>query len=358
MRALGVDVGGVNLKAALIEHEGGGRLRVFARSRYLPVWKVGKSGVEEGIRRLASWAGDVDVVAVTMTAELSDLYYVKREGVGHVLDCIEGSFKGREVGVVDVRARLVSVEVARSRFMEVAAANWAASGWLAGKLARTCVLVDVGSTTTTITPVVEGGLAAKGLNDLEKLACGELVYTGALRTNVAALAKLVPVRGSLVRVSSELFAITGDVHLILGNIRPADYTVDTPDGRGVTREEALARLARVVCADVEMLSEEELVEVARFLYRRQVEEVADAIQQVYSRLEAELGIRPPALTCGLGAPFIAERALAQAGVLDVRRLSDYVGGAAKMATALGAGMMALSQHGREPALDRVEVYEV
>lgn len=356
MRALGVDVGGVNLKAALVELESGEGLRVFVRSRYLPVWKVGKRGVEEGIRELASWAGGVDVVAVTMTAELSDLYYVKREGVNHVLDCIEDAFRGREVGVVNVRAELVSVEEARLRFMEIAAANWAASGWLASKIMDACVLVDVGSTTTTITPVIKGRLAVVGFNDLEKLACGELVYTGALRTNVAALAKLVPIRGRLVRVSSELFAITGDVHLVLGHLKPSDYIVDTPDGRGVTREEALARLARVVCADVEMLSEAELVELARFIYRRQVEEVADAVQQVYARLEAEAGLRPPALTCGLGAPFVAEPALRLAGIANVRRLSDYLGEAAKMATALGAGVMALSWKGLEPPLHKVEVH--
>ncbi|MEM4700234.1 MAG: hydantoinase/oxoprolinase family protein [Candidatus Nezhaarchaeales archaeon] len=356
MRALGVDVGGVNLKAVLIEAEGGGEVRVVARSRYLPVWKVGKRGVEEGVKELASWAGEVDVVAVTMTAELSDLYYIKREGVNHVLDCIEASFREREVGVVNVRAELVSIEEARSRFMEVAAANWAASGWLASRVMDTCVLVDVGSTTTTITPVLKGRLAAEGLNDLEKLACGELVYTGALRTNVAVLAKLVPLRGRLVRVSSELFAITGDVHLILGHLKPSDYVVDTPDGRGVTREEAMARLARVVCADVEMLSEAELVELARFIYRRQVEEVADAIQQVYGRLEAKVGARPPALTCGLGASFVAEPALRWAGVGDVRRLSDYLGEAAKMATALGAGMMALSRKGLEIPLHRVRAH--
>ncbi|MCX8204727.1 MAG: H4MPT-linked C1 transfer pathway protein [Candidatus Nezhaarchaeota archaeon] len=356
MKALGVDVGGVNLKAALVSLEERG-VKIYTRSRYLPVWKVGKKGVEEGVKGLASWAREVDAVAVTMTAELSDLYFVKREGVNHVLDCVEASFKERRVGVVNVKAELVSIEEARSRFMEVAAANWAASGWLAGRIMDTCVLIDVGSTTTTITPVVKGRPAARGLNDLEKLTCGELVYTGALRTNVAALAKLVPLRSSFVRVSPELFAITGDVHVVLGHISPSDYTVDTPDGRGVTRREALARLARVVCADIEALSEEEVVELARFLYRKQVEEVADAIQQVYGRLEAELGFKPPALTCGLGASFIAERALSQAGVASVKRLSDYVGNAAKIATALGAALMALSCEGHEPVLQRAEVYE-
>jgi probable H4MPT-linked C1 transfer pathway protein len=357
LKALGVDVGGANLKAALISADAAGRLKVAFTSRYLPVWKVGRKGVEEGVKGLASWAGAVDAVGVTMTAELSDLYFVKREGVNHILDCVEEAFSGLELGVVSVRAELISVEEARSKFMEVAAANWAASGWLAGKLAGTCVLVDVGSTTTTLTPVIEGRLAARGLNDLEKLACGELVYTGALRTNVAVLARAVPLRGGWVRTSSELFATSGDVHLILGHIKPSEYTVDTADGRGTTRREALARLARVVCSDVEMLSEEELVELARFLYRRQLEEVADAARQVYSRLKAEFNVEPSALTCGLGAHFLAEPALREAGVSDIRRVDAFLGGASKVLPALGAGLMALRGLGVEASLGGVEVYE-
>jgi len=356
LRALGVDVGGANLKAALLMLSPSG-LKVATRSRYLPVWKVGREGLREGVKDLASWAGEVDAVAVTMTAELSDLYFVKREGVHHVLDCVEEAFKEVDVRVVSVKAKLISIEEARSRYMEVAAANWAASGWLAGKFIEDCVLVDVGSTTTTLTPVVKGMPAAKGLSDLEKLSYGELVYTGALRTNVAVLAKAVPLRGRWVRVSSELFATTGDVHLVLRHIEASDYTVETADGRGVTRREAMARLARVVCADIEMLSEEEVVELARFLYRRQVDEVADAVQQVYSDLEAELGFKPPALTCGIGASFIARPALQRAGVVDVRDLSLYVGKASKLATALGAGVMALEEAGLKAELSRVEVYE-
>jgi probable H4MPT-linked C1 transfer pathway protein len=103
---------------------------------------------------------------------------------------------------------------------------------------------------------------------LEKLVNGELVYTGALRTNVAAIVNAVPVRGGMARVSSELFATSGDVHLVLGNIGEEDFSTDTADGRGKSRAEALARLARVVCADVEMLSEGEIVRIAEHVYRK------------------------------------------------------------------------------------------
>ena len=44
-----------------------------------------------------------------------------------------------------------------------------------------------------------------GKTDLAKLMNGELVYTGSLRTNIAAIVHSIPIRDGAVRVSSELF---------------------------------------------------------------------------------------------------------------------------------------------------------
>src|SRR2546430_10215953 len=48
-------------------------------------------------------------------------------------------------------------------------------------------------------------------SDVERLREGELVYTGALRTPVEAIAPTVPVGGRPTGVSAEGFALAGDV---------------------------------------------------------------------------------------------------------------------------------------------------
>ena len=50
-------------------------------------------------------------------------------------------------------------------------------------------MVDVGSTTADVIPIAAGRVAAAGRTDLDRLLAGELVYTGALRTNLAAIAR-------------------------------------------------------------------------------------------------------------------------------------------------------------------------
>jgi probable H4MPT-linked C1 transfer pathway protein len=221
------------------------------------------------------------------------------------------------------------------------------------------VVVDVGSTSTSIIPVVDGCVSAAGKTDLKKLMVGELVYTGSLRTNVAAIVDSVPLRGGTARVASELFAQSGDIHLVLGNISEEEYTTETADGRGKTRGEALARLARVVCADTEMLTEKEIVQIARYVYERQVEQVADGLKQVYSRVKSLTTAKVPVVVTGIGKTLIAEAAARKVGVdavVDLEKLclgDAFVygtplgplarGGVVKASPAFGVALMAASK---------------
>ena len=58
------------------------------------------------------------------------------------------------------------------------------------------------------------------------------------------LSSRFPSGAAVAGVASELFALSADVHLILGNITEKQYTCETADGRGKTVPEALARLAQ------------------------------------------------------------------------------------------------------------------
>ncbi len=155
-----------------------------------------------------------------------------------------------------------------------------ASALAVGAVHPDALMLDVGSTTTDVIPIAAGRVAAAGRTDLDRLLAGELVYTGALRTNLAAIAPRVPVRGRWCPVASELFAISGDVHLILGHLAPEAYTCPTPDGRAASVECARERVARLVCADVEQLDVAEIDAIAAFLHAEQVRQIEVAVRQV------------------------------------------------------------------------------
>jgi probable H4MPT-linked C1 transfer pathway protein len=358
---IGWDIGGANTKAVFLRTKNGCVEELRTAIEYFPVWKAPEKlvSVLSALKEKVSGNVEVDGVGLTMTAELSDAYQTKREGAHHVLACAKEAFAGLPVFVLDVNAKLRSIDAARSEPLSVAAANWAATGWLVAQVVKSGVVVDVGSTSTSIIPVVDGCVSAAGKTDLKKLMVGELVYTGSLRTNVAAIVDSVPLRGGTARVASELFAQSGDIHLVLGNISEEEYTTETADGRGKTRGEALARLARVVCADTEMLTEKEIVQIARYVYERQVEQVADGLKQVYSRVKSLTTAKVPVVVAGIGKTLIAEAAARKVGVdavVDLEKLclgDAFVygtplgplarGGVVKASPAFGVALMAASK---------------
>jgi hypothetical protein len=344
---VGWDIGGANTKVAYMKTANGEIKKFETAMEYFPFWK---RDAEQLCTLLSTLKGKVagsvklDCVGVTLTAELSDAYRTKREGVNHILECANRVFTGTRILVVTVDATLKSITDAKAEPLKVAAANWAATGWLVSQYIKDCVVVDVGSTSTSIIPVTHSKVAAAGKTDLEKLMNGELVYTGSLRTNVAATVNSIPLRGSVVRVASELFAQSGDVHLVLGNIRAEDFTAETADGKGKTRVDALARLARVVCADTDMLAEQEIVQIATHVYDRQVKQIAEGLSQVYSRLQPNAKKTVPAVVAGLGKNFLGGKAAQKAGVSKIMDLGELVpSDAAMVSPAVGVALMAATK---------------
>lgn len=302
---VGWDIGGVNVKAAWLAWEYGEAKTIQVASCPFEIWRA-KDRLPEVLRTVMTQLSVElpHVMAVTMTAELSDVFVTKREGVLYVVDNVLATFPNRASYALDLSGKFVPLIEARTRPLDFAAANWLATALFAAKSHPNCLLIDVGSTTTDIIPIVDGQVMCQGRTDMDRLMSGELVYTGALRTHLAAIVQAVPVRGRTCPVSAEYFAISGDVHLILGHLRADDYVFPTPDGRPPTIESARQRLARLVCADAEMLSAAEIDEMARYIHHQQLGQISTAILQVRSRLADRSDL--PVVAMGSGAFIAAE----------------------------------------------------
>jgi (4-(4-[2-(gamma-L-glutamylamino)ethyl]phenoxymethyl)furan-2-yl)methanamine synthase len=335
---LAVDIGGANTKAAWLN---GLSLRTV--SRPFEVWRD-REALVAVLRDVADQvaAGQPQAAAITMTAELSDAFRTKREGVSFVLDAAQDALGDRPLRVLTTAGELVTVEAARARPWEVAAANWVATALAVADVHPDALLIDVGSTTADVVPIVAGRVAASGHNDLERLLAGELVYTGVLRTNLAAIAPRVPVRGGWCPVSSEYFAISADVHLVLGHLMPEAYDCPTPDGRPATVAFARERVARLVCADLEQLDDDEIDAIASFLHGEQLRQLAAAARRVQRPLPPEA----PVVAVGSG-DFLAREVAARLGrtVADAPAAWGATGGEVAPAAALAA---LLAAHLRDP----------
>lgn len=327
----GWDVGGVNLKCAVVQHG------LVARAHTRPFEIQRTPG--DLVAALRTEAGDARLVngtphAVTMTAELSQLFRTKREGVAFVLDAMAGAFPDDEIAIYTVDGRFVSADEARREPLLVAASNWHATATIAAQTWPDATLVDIGSTTTDIIPIAHGAVAATGRTDPDRLSNGELLYLGAVRTPVEAIVHDVPLGSSSAGVSAEAFALSGDIYVWTGDLAAHDYGAPTPDGRAVTREFTRERLARIICADREMLDDHAIDRIAAHVAGAQVARTAAALARVRAGIPAEA----PVVTAGIGA-FIAERAAHRLGAPCTSLAASLGEDAARIAPAAAVALL-------------------
>ncbi len=302
----GWDIGGANIKAVRLDRPLD-RSESF-RSVTLPfaMWQEADK-LEATLREMASRLklSCTQDIALTMTAELADIFQTKSQGVAFVCSTMKKAFPKARILALDLASsRWSPLKEAKNRPLDFAANNWLASALFIAKYYPDCLLVDMGSTTTDIIPIKGGMVMAQGRDDSDRLTNGELVYTGVLRSNPNTLTTSIPVNGLPCRVAAENFASMADVHLLLEHINSAGYSCATADGRGKTLQEAAQRLARVVCADCETLSRRQILGIARYLYECQLNRVAEALHQVLSARE-DYG-SPKVFAAGSGAFMVKE----------------------------------------------------
>jgi probable H4MPT-linked C1 transfer pathway protein len=277
MTWLGLDIGGANLKAASITG--------WTHTLPFALWRK-PHRLATALNTLIGDAPATKGLAVTMSGELCDCFRTKEEGVHHILSAVETVASGKEIRVFLVDGRFVDVAAAREWWQLAAASNWRALAEFVCRFVRqdTSLLVDIGSTTSDIIPIVDGRVIATGTNDTERLAARELVYSGVSRTPICALTDVLPWRGKSCPVAAEVFATTADAYVLLGEIaedRQADWTAD---GRPLIPSSARQRLARQICADSADLTRDDFERMARAVYHAQLRQLADGLTVVVGRM--------------------------------------------------------------------------
>ncbi len=318
MKVAGFDIGGANTDLAIIDFEGDEIKNIEVDFAYLPMWSNNddlSKVLVELIENICP-VDEIDAIGISMTAELVDAYDTKKDGVLDVVAKSEQTF-ACPIAYVGIDGMMSKGEIEKTP-LKAAAANWIATAQIATLISDDCIFIDTGSTTTDIIPIKGGNECAIGKSDFDRSTTGELVYTGTLRTNLASFLDKVELNGKEYRVASELFAQTADVYTVLDLITEDDYICDTFDGESKSKLDCAKRIARVVCADLEMLSMDEIVEMCKFIHQKQVEQIADGLKQVHETQNLDLIV-----TTGLGKDILDKKAAELLG-LEVKSMGDIL----------------------------------
>lgn len=334
MKIIGLDIGGANTDCSIVEIKENKIISMKNYREYFPMWK-NNDKLQKCLKNFCKNDSDIEIVCVSMTAELADGYESKKEGVKDISDKVMEVFKDKKVFFVTFNG-LKTYEELQKDLLSAAAANWIGTVDLIKYICDNCIFMDMGSTTTDIIPIKEFKESALGHSDLERLSTGELVYTGMLRTNLASIVHTVPVYGRNTRVSSELFSISADIHRVLGNITEEDYTCNTPDGNKKDILSCKRRISRLVCADLDTLKDEEIINLAEYIYKKQLDQITTALSEVVERTKIDTVV-----IVSIGKGNLCEKA-AKNLKLNIISLDKYISKkASNVLTSLGAIQMFL-----------------
>lgn len=329
---LGLDIGGANLKAATPDRR--------AVAVPFPLWKQPEK-LPAALAELIAQFGEVHEFAVTMTGELCDCFETKRQGVETIVTAVMNAARCWPVRVWGTDSTFHTTAEAKEQWETVAAANWHALATYVGGFNRQGVtlLLDIGSTTADLIPILDGQPWGEGSTDTARLRNGELIYTGVKRTPLCAL---LPAG----ETAAELFATTRDAYLLLGRVPEDPIDTDTADGRPATRRFAHARIARMIGGDGTTVPEAETLRLATLATDCQNQLLRPVAERLTRRLlglpRESIGTRRLAVVSGSGE-FLARDVLQpiRGNYEEIISLTDRLGPAvAECAPAYAVAVLA------------------
>jgi len=297
---LGWDIGGANTKAVLINNRG---KVISLESQFAPIYENLQFldiAISDIIQKMQN---DNICHVVTMTGELADVFKSRREGVKRIISCVKKNISNHALYFSN-SDMFFTEDVAANRWTEIASVNWRASSEFVAKHITEGLCVDIGSTTTDITPINKNKLISSGNDDHERLITKELVYSGVVRTPVMSISRELPFLGDTIGLMAESFAHMSDVYILTGFLKKEESPFMAADKQGKSKFECAKRLARMVgkdiCTDDNLTS---WIKFAETIYKTQCRNLSNACSAVKSN--ASISEKSPIIGCGQGW-FLAE----------------------------------------------------
>jgi uncharacterized hydantoinase/oxoprolinase family protein len=93
-----------------------------------------------------------------------------------------------------------------------------------------------------------------------------------------------------------------------------------------------------------MLTEQEIVQFAKYIYSKQVEHIAEELRQVYSHIRPRAKTKIKAVVTGIGKKFLAGKAVQLVGIKEIIDLNELLkSDVATVSPAVGVALMAASK---------------
>lgn len=315
---VGWDIGGAHVKACLLRD---GEVLDVAQWA-CPLW--------QGMDRLDAvlqsawqrWSAMAHARhAVTMTGEMVDLFPDREQGVLAIAARLARSLEG-PLRFFAGDAGWCAEAALPAHWAEVASANWLATARHAARVLGSGLLVDIGSTTTDLIAFSGGRVPTASRTDAQRLASGELVYHGVVRTPLCAVARRIDFRGRPHNVMNEFFATSADVYRLTGELDAAHDLHPAADNAGKDADATRQRLARMIGLDRRDAADADWLAFAQAWRAQQLEVLGAELRRVMAA--QALDDDAVVVSAGCGDFLVSVLAAAAPGALRTVRYGHEV----------------------------------
>lgn len=295
---IGWDIGGAHLKIAVLDIQ---NTILFTQQIETPLWK-GIDVLDEAVASVpVSFIENAQWHGITMTGELADIFPDRFTGVRELVEKFRQLLTGKLYIYAADKGWLLADNIADAE-ASIASTNWHATAGLVASHFEDALLIDIGSTTTDIIPIVDSKPDTIGMTDSDRMQQDELVYTGVNRTPVASVVSELPFAGHWQQIATEYFATMADVYSLTKDL-PDNTDFSTADGQGTSMPDCARRLARVVGRDLDEAELSAWQQLASYISMQHSQRISQAIYRVKSRYpEREM----PIIGAGAGR-FLIQR---------------------------------------------------
>ena len=149
MQIIGWDIGGAHIKVSKINF---GKQKTTTMQLYCPIW-MNINNLNNSILKIKKKLGSCDYHAITMTAELSDIFENRNKGTKKVINTLCKILPEKKTFFYSNKKHFFKKKEAMEKTNNINSMNWHATANFISNFYPNCILVDVGSSTTDIIPI-------------------------------------------------------------------------------------------------------------------------------------------------------------------------------------------------------------
>ena len=272
---LGWDIGGANIKVCVFNSD---KKIIQMHKKNLNIWND-FSDINFFFNTVLNLYKDYDIKSfITITAESCDNFKDRNEGIISILSECDKNIVGKKYYYTNKNI-YVDYKEAVNDTSKLFSTNWILTSNFLNASNKIDLIIDVGSTTTDI--IFKNINIDNNINDYKRLTNKTLLYAGVIRTPLPMLTDEVLYRSNYTSLVREVFATTGDIFNVLGDINFIDHNYVGSDNLQFTLENSLIRLSRVIGLDYDQSDKKNIIEIAYNIKKLFMKKIINNVNYIF-----------------------------------------------------------------------------